>query len=274
MHRGRPTCRIRNVGTAVLATLALISLATAVNAATLPNLVQNGSFAVTGGNGSSFQFGSGCGTNCTGYGTVASWATSGYNFVYLPGTADTTGGEGVSGNVKLWGPNDGAANGLPASAPAAFGYAAGGNYIAADGAYEVEPITQTITGLKVGQAIAVSFVWAAAQQYSFNGPTSDFWTVDLGSSPVQTTNTVSLVSNGFSGWMTTTMYFVATSSTEVLSFLATGTPSGQPPFALLADVSVTNAPEPAGLMIFLSGLAALALVVQRRRQANRELPAH
>jgi hypothetical protein len=98
--------------------------------------------------------------------------------------------------------------------------------------------------------------------------------VDLGTAPAQTTNTVPLASNGFSGWMSTTMYFVATSSTEVLSFLATGTPTGQPPFALLADVSVTNAPEPAALMIFLSGLAALAVVVQRRRQAGGELPAY
>ena len=209
------------------------------------------------------EFGTGCGTNCNGLGSVADWSTSGYNFVFLPNTSDTVGGEGSSGNVKLWGPNDngGTANGLPTSAPG------GGNFVAADGAYEVSAITQSISGLIVGQSIAVSFSWAGAQQYSFNGITTDEWTVDLGSSPSQTTSLLTLPSNGSSGWVNQTFYFVATSSTELLSFLATGTPSGQPPFALLSNVSVTNTPEPASVLILLSGLGGL--VVFARRRASR-----
>jgi hypothetical protein len=56
--------------------------------------------------------------------------------------------------------------------------------------------------------------------------------------------------------MTQTFYFVATNTSELLSFLATGTPSGEPPFALLANVSVT-VPEPDSVTIMLSGLVAL-----------------
>lgn len=218
-----------------------------------PSLVQNGSFAITGGS-SSFQFG----TGYTSGESVAHWATSGYNFVYVPNTADSTGATGSAGVVKLWGPNDGSANGLPTTSPT------GGNYVAADGAYQVAAITQSITGLNVGAKVYVSFSWAGAQQYGFTGPTTDNWTVDLGTSPSQVTKTVSLASEGFSGWTNQTFAFIATSASETLSFLATGTPSGQPPFALLANVVVT-APEPAGTALMMSGIAAMVVIGRRRR---------
>lgn len=238
--------------------VALLLVAAAIPAAANPdpNLVQNGSFAITGGS-SSFQFG----TGYTSSESVAGWATSGYNFVFVPNTADSTGATGNAGAVKLWGPNDGSANGLPTSSPT------GGNYVAADGAYEVAPITQTISGLNIGAKVYVSFAWAGAQQYGFNGATTDNWTVDLGSSPSQVTNTVSLVSHGFSGWTNQTFSFIATQTSEMLSFLATGTPSGQPPFALLSSVVVT-APEPAGVAVILSGISAMA-ATRRRRRAPR-----
>jgi hypothetical protein len=135
------------------------------------NLVQNPYFAITGGSdGTSMQFGTGFGSNCNGLGNVAGWTTPGYNFVYLPNTADTVGASGSAGNVKLWGPNDdgGVKNGLPTRAPAP-----GQNFVAADGAYEVAAITQTINGLIPGRTVAVSFSWAGAQQSGFTGPTTD-----------------------------------------------------------------------------------------------------
>jgi len=61
---------------------------------------------------------------------VTGWTTGGYNFLFKPGTADTTGAiNEYSGQLKLWGPGDGAANSLPATS------LAGGNFIGADGAY-------------------------------------------------------------------------------------------------------------------------------------------
>lgn len=251
------------VNVPALAGLAVFLVATAIPAKANPdpNLVKNGSFAITGGS-SSFQFG----TGYTSSESVANWATSGYNFVYVPNTADSTGATGSAGVVKLWGPNDGSANGLPTSSPT------GGNYVAADGAYKVAAITQTITGLNIGAKVYVSFAWAGAQQSGFTGPTTDNWTVDLGTSASQVTKTVSLVSEGFSGWTNETFAFIATSASETLSFLATGTPSGQPPFALLADVVVT-APEPAGVALMMSGIAAMVVIGRRRGTPTARLNA-
>src|ERR1700754_1679619 len=112
--------------TAVAAVIGL-ALSFAGTAAKATNLVTNGSFEqLTGGigqigyNGSSLLTGWTNGRDGSG--------NLGYNFVYSSGSADTTGANGSSGNVKLWGPGDGSNNGLPATSPD------GGNYIAADGA--------------------------------------------------------------------------------------------------------------------------------------------
>lgn len=192
--------------------------------------------------------------------TLVGWTTGGYNFVFLPNTADTTGSVGQYAALTLWGPANGGTNAaaLPLSSPT------GGDYIGADGAFEVSAITQTITGLVVGDTYAVSFAWAGAQQASFTGPTTDEWTVSLGATS-HTTPVVSLLTEGASAWMTQTFDYVATSSSEVLSFLATGTPSGQPPFALLANVTVTNIPEPASGALLAAGLVGIAVCVRRGR---------
>jgi hypothetical protein len=164
------------------------------------------------------------------------WTTTGYNFVFPSGNAGDVNVTGSDGALSLYGPANGSNNGLVV-APG------GGNTVAADGAYEVAPIQQTINGLTTGTTYAVSFEWAGAQQSGFAGGTTENWSVSLGSA-TQTTNTVSIPNEGFSGWMTQTFDFTATGTTEVLSFLANGTPTGEPPFSLLADVSMTAVPEP------------------------------
>jgi hypothetical protein len=187
---------------------------------------------------------------------------SGYNFVYSAGSADTTGANGVDGNVKLWGPGDGSANGLPGSSPD------GGNYIAADGAYEVGAISQTINGLTSGQKYTVSFWYAGAQQYGFDGQTTEQWLVSLGGQQLAT-SVLTDPSHGFTGWVYTSLTFTATGSSEVLSFLAAGTPNGEPPFSLLDGVSMVQAvPEPGSITLLAAGLIGLAFLV-RRRQLGR-----
>jgi hypothetical protein len=56
------------------------------------------------------------------------WTTAGYNFVFLPNTADTSGATGQYNTITLWGPDNQGTNAaaLPLSSPT------GGNYIAAD----------------------------------------------------------------------------------------------------------------------------------------------
>jgi hypothetical protein len=122
----------------------------------------------------------------------------------------------------------------------------------------------------LGHTYAVSFAWAGAQQYGYtaaNG-TTEFWAVSLGST-TQDTQAISVPNKGFSGWLDQTFDFVATDPSETLSFFATGTPSGVPPFALLANVSVVDTPEPASLAILSTGIAGLIGVVRRRRRSNR-----
>jgi hypothetical protein len=224
-------------------------LANAAPAQAGTQLVNNGSFETTS-NGAGQM---GYNTNATG------WTTSGYNFIFSSGSADTTGVTGQYGTLKLWGPNDGSNNGLPASSPD------GGNYIGADGAYNVGAITQSISGLTVGDKYTLSFWWAAAQQQGFTGLNTEQWQVNLGSQQFDTA-VYSNASKGFSGWMYQTFTYTATSTTEVLSFLAIGTPSGQPPFSLLDGVSLELVPEPADWAIMLAGVAGLGALLQRRRR--------
>lgn len=239
-----------------LALLGWLPIAFTQSALAQANLVTNGIFAVTGTN-QSFQFGT-YGGYTSPTSSLAGWSSpNGYNYVFVPSDVVAT---GHYGNLSLWSPASSpvSANGFTNASPT------GGNFIGADGAYGTEAITQTIGGLMVGATYRVSFAWAGAQQSGFTGPTTEFWTVKLGTQ-TRTTATVNVANKGFTGWMNQTFEYVATSSSQVLSFLATGTPSGVPPFALLASVSMTQVPEPAGASILLTGMAGLLVLAWRRR---------
>ena len=192
-----------------------------------------------------------------------------YVFVWNAGagvsgtTADTTGATGSDGNVRLWGPGNPiipSANGLKLSPD-------GGAFVGADGDFQDEPIQQTISGLVAGHKYAVSFDWAAAQQFGFNGPTASGWMVSLGSGPSQSTGNLAIGNHAFSGWQTSTFDFFATGSSETLSFLATGTGGAPlPPFALLDSVSLTAVPEPSTWAMMVVGFGLLGYAGFRRRR--------
>jgi len=221
--------------------------------------VKNGGFEKVTLNGvataGSYEFGSR-------YATVAvtDWATSGYNFVFAAGAADTVGATGEYGNLQLWGPNNGSANGLPAASPA------GGNFVGADGAFGVDAISQTINGLIPNQKATLTFSWGAAQQFGFDGTTTEQWQVTLGSETFSTA-VVTNASHGFSGWMLQTFVFTPTSNSALLSFLSIGTPAGVPPFAVLDGVSLQQGvvPEPATWALLITGFAMVGMASRRRR---------
>ncbi len=228
-----------------------------VTSAQASNLVLNGDFEQLLVPGSSMEFGS-----RYSYQQVTDWTTSGYNFVFTPGSADTTGAVGEYGGLNLWGPNSGSNNGLPAASPAS------GNFLALDGDYAVGAVLQTINGLTPGKAATVSFYWAGAQQEGYDGAATDQFQVSLGSE-TQFTPVLDNASHGFTGWHGETLTFLPTSTSEVLSFLAIGTPDGVPPFLLLDGVSVSDVPEPATwALVFLSfaGIGAL----RRRLKRNAD----
>lgn len=239
---------------AVIASLT-IALAMGMAGRVQANLVTNGSFeTTTNGNGQL-----GYNTNATG------WTVTGYNFIFASGTADTSGAVGVYGGLQLWGPNNGSSNGLPASSPD------GGNFVAADGAFEQGPISQTLNGLTPGHTYQVGFYWAGAQQKNFNGTQTEQWQVSFGSD-TQSTVVLENTSHGFTGWRSQVFNFTANSASEGLSFLAVGTPTGVPPFSLLDGVSVNDvtvsplpAPEPSTLLVAGMGLLVLCGIKLRRR---------
>jgi hypothetical protein len=234
----------------VVAGLAAVCLSALAVSAQAVQFVVNGGFLGPAG-----PIGPGFG------GQVTGWSDGGgYNFVYTPGTIDQS--SGAPNGVWMWS----SANGGTGTLGAIPG---GGNILAADGDYITEPVTQNITGLKVGGSYTLTFNWATSQQSGFYGDTLQNWTACLGAQ-CNATATLTNPSQSISAWMAQTFTYTATSTSEVLSFLAHGN-LPVPPFPLLTNVSLTGpagaTPVPAALPLFATGLGFLGAVARRRRKA-------
>lgn len=192
--------------------------------------------------------------------TAVGWTSNGYNFIFGSDPGATVNGQ--YGGLSLYAPSNGTNNGFTASPD-------GGNFIGADGAFGVSPVQQTLTGMTAGKAYVVRFYWAGAQQTGFTGINTEQWEVSLGGAPSQSTAVYVNPTAGFSGWRSEAFTFVATGSTQLLSFLAHGTPDGVPPFSLLDGVSVQAAvPEPATWAMMLTGFGLVGAATRRRRTAS------
>ena len=142
-----------------------------------------------------------------------------------------------------------------------------GNFFGIDGdATYGSPLSQTINGLTVGQKYKVSFDWAATQLRNRYGPTTNQFLVSLGGD-TQATPVVAVASQGFDGWYKASFTYTATAGSEVLKFVANGSPAGYPPFALLDGVSLTAVPEPAMWALMLGGFGLVGAAARRRRSA-------
>jgi len=265
----------RFCGTATLGVMLALGGSTGVRAG---SLVANGNFTISSGGPLTAQ-------QVVGTTPLADWFTptnpsSSFTFLFLNSTAAGSGP--LNSGVPLYGPASQYA--LPDSS----------NFVGMDGTAQVGPLSQTIGGLVSGDQYAVSFKWAGAQQMGFDGGvscagtsnptatncTTDQWDVFLGTVPSivnnqpatyttgqeLSTNVITVPNNGFVTWMSQTLTFTASAASETLSFVAQGSPNGAPPFALLADVSMTQVPEPATVAILLTGIAGLGLAGLRRRK--------
>jgi hypothetical protein len=254
----------------------------------------NGDFVPTGVSTSFYAGGSyGSGTDAK----VAGWTfdPGGYNFVVPSGDQYRTNLNAVGSPTGL-----GSDSSLffYGTAPLNSPNGAGAWFVAADGAFNTARISQDLTGLTVGQQYSVSFYQAAAQQNTFAGDTVQNWVVNVGGTYTAPTYdgggnnvtfgdftggttynapTMNLASQGnagsqtfasgpapVNGWQQDSFAFTATATTQKLSFLAKGTPSGTPPFALLAGVSASQLPEPADYMGTLVAFGFAGLVIKSR----------
>jgi hypothetical protein len=150
----------------------------------------------------------------------------------------------------------------------------GGAFVGLDGDPGFSgPLQQTITGLTPGQTYQLSFYWAGAELTDRTGYQTIQLTGSFGSStfstPVYPNSNPSGTPGSFSGWMLETFDFTVPAGTtsEVLSFLAVGTPDANlPPFALLDGVSLTAVPEPSTWAMMLAGFSGLGYAAYRRRR--------
>jgi len=218
------------------------------------NLVTNGNFETTTYSHNN-QFGTGYG----GQGVTGWTGGNGYQLYFFAGTGSTNSADSQydsgynTGSEKFYT--------MPPSI-------SGGNYIGLDGDQTngiQGSISQTIGGLTAGTQYLVSFNWATGQLQSRSGATTNNIKVTFGNQSF-TTQTINTPSQGSTAWLTQSFLFTATSASQVLTFLAQGTPTGLPPMVALDGISLVAAPEPASLAVMVSGLAVLGFFHRRRQR--------
>lgn len=256
------------------------------------NLVQNGSFEINGGVG---QVGGPSPKS-----TLANWTVGStvdgapYPFTFvIDKNADSTGFPSPFSppNILIWGPNTPVGTSDPAHSypgpgshpvgPVANGWGTipdGDFAFGADAAYANAPISQLISGFTVGVQYTLSFKFAGAQFTDALGPNTEGWHVTLGSDVNTDTITLNNASQGFTGWNTFSTTFTASTSSQTLTFLATGGPLGLPPFALLDAVSIDTPPSPPPAVpdpstIVLIGSSLFLIGAARSFRKKNETPA-
>lgn len=242
--------------------LAIITAVAAGVSSQAQNLVVNGGFEALS-NGSDKQLNTGStGSNYT---VATPW-----NATYISGSQwinqeayivvgnSTSLSETGGGAANSFGPNFRFWGSIPSSP-------SGGNFIASEADWGTikASLSQTVSGLEIGTEYNVTFDWAAGQQVGYDGPTSTRWDVTF-AGLTKSTDYANVPNHGFSGWSTTTLKFIASNTSEVLSFIAYSPNGGLPPFALLDGVSVTPVPEPSAFAAVAGGLLVLVGVARRR----------
>jgi hypothetical protein len=243
---------LRKRSVACFATLALLAIVAPARA----NLVVNGSFELTTLTASGqVHFNT---LDVTGW-TATSGTSVQLGFLYFPGTSNNVLADQFAGGFQLY---QGITNTIPSSSPD------GGNFLAVDGATPYQgTFSQSIGGLKNGSQYALSFYQAAGQQTTFNGATTEQWNVTFGSQTI-VSQLMNNPSQDFQPWTMQTMTFTATATTQLLTFLSQGGPTGLPPFVFLDGVSlVEQVPEPSTMLY--AGIGFSFLIVAWRLRNKR-----
>lgn len=294
---------VKSLGLAIAATLLLVGAAQAANLVSDPTFTDYGTQALSyPGVGSYFQ------TNILADWTTPA---STLDFLYLSGhgnasiNQNTTGtctpvNGGGSGCFALWNSTQ-TGGSSPSTTTGAQAWCNtanctsivnpphGGNFIVADGGSGDTQSFSTNVSVVSGKTYQLTFYQAAGQQAGYGiGPPqtgiNDRWMVTLNGSASQLSTEMIVPFQGFGSmnnggsfqsgvWEEITMTFVATlTGSETLTFLSDSSTNGSlPPFALLADVSLVQVPEPVSLGIMGLGLLGLGVVARKRmkKRANQ-----
>ncbi len=244
--------RVRSVLSWMAAAVLALGMPGAVYAG---NLVTNGDFTqYTGGIGQ-LKPGTGATTELTGWTVDPSVGTGGNPGNWLFDGNNIAAGSAMQGGpVFLWGP--------PSPPPVA------GNILAMDGDSLFRgSIWQEITGLVTGQTYDLTFYRSSGQLTSFSGPTETQFQVSFGGA-TQSTSLIQNASESWSGsWIKESMTFTATGTSQILTFLAIGTPDNVPPIALLSGIELQAVPEPSTLVGLGIGLVGMGLVRRFRKRS-------
>jgi hypothetical protein len=261
----------------ILLTAAAV-LALAGSAQAGPNLVKNGSLELSNLTPTSFDAFKGAhpGFNVVGveidanfgfFDAVTAWDSplvsgSEYNLYFFNGATATSGDAATRYAGEEQRPNSNFSGASPD----------GGGFMVLDG----DPgfsgrFGQVIDGLTVGNKYQLSFYWAGGELSNRTGYESIALTGNFGlsafSTPVFNNTKPVGVAGDFSGWSLQTFSFKATSTSQLLSFLAVGTPAANlPPVAFLDGVSLVEVPEPSTWALMLMGFGGLGVMIRTRRR--------
>ena len=280
----------------VVSVAALSALVACTHAFAATNLVQNGSFENTyfaeSGNSArsnpeqiNFAGGEANGDaslSALGTFTVANWTSgptgdnsgSAYNFVYNPTLAGAAAysSPGNFGTHQLYTSHNGGNESVGAqNAPDNLASPDGGQFVSMSPVYKTAPLSQSISGLTIGDQYMLQFYSAGSSEPGHSQDAygySDFG-VSLGDSAVQRSVTQVTPPGGFTPWSLQQMMFTADATTETLSFTPGGGPFDASPFSLLDGVSLTDVsvavPEPTTAMLSL--VAGAAMLRRNRRRS-------
>ena len=240
---------------------AIVATATGIPAHAV-NLVTNGGFELLTSNAATGRYHICDNTKPTCISTLTGWSATasrdGSLATNTPGSIllGGHGGSEFNSGFGLYGP-------IPGSPD-------GGNFIGVDGDPEyTQTIFQSIGGLTVGKKYEVGFYQSAGQQKGQSGPTTERWQVTFGGVS-QLSALQSNPSQSFLPWTFQDLEFTATAVSQVLTFMAIGTPNGAPPVALLDGVSLTaRVPDVATWMLMVGGFGLVGAVSRFRRASIR-----
>ncbi len=129
----------------------------------------------------------------------------------------------------------------------------------------VQGITQTVSGLTVGDTYSLSF-WSMSN-HDGNGFLQD-WTVTFGGQTQTGLQTTPNADNSSGTWVQSTMSFTASSTSQALTFVATYLPGSVPEMLNLDGVvlkGVSAVPEPSSWALLLAGLGGALAIARRGR---------